>query len=448
MPIPSLEYFVCEERHCDEASERRAVLDGDTLRTRPVVTDGLTSQQVGGESLPEKRGCSNLPALEEGGRRAILAVPLILGQEYDDEEGLEEDDYYQVVYYYTVTPNYDDFGANFTVDYSMFESEDMLGEGTCGAARVWEGEGAGPSGREAEVGSRDRESEKDLETAWAKPTDTVNNDFGFPSDSEGEDKWAHGPKLDTVGQRGGSRPSPGPIRCRQRPKVSSNGRTASRSEQRVLVSSMSGSGVKRSRDGELEICLNIQGCTTEGDLLFAQKCKELQGFIRPLTALLNGLKMGRFERGLSSFQQSVAMDRIQRIVGVLQKPQMGERYLGTLLQVEGMLKTWFPHIAAHKSSLDSSRHQLTQHGEQPFTQSAPVTPVPSAAASPVIPGEPKKLSGEGPCCHNLPVTLPSDWSCTPPPPGLPTITGAMTMGHLEQMGSQSPAAPDVYPLNP
>lgn len=29
------------------------------------------------------------------------------------------------------------------------------GEGTCGAARVWEGEGAGPSGREAEVGSPD-----------------------------------------------------------------------------------------------------------------------------------------------------------------------------------------------------------------------------------------------------------------------------------------------------
>jgi len=29
------------------------------------------------------------------------------------------------------------------------------GEGTCGAARVLEGEGAGPSGREPEVGSRD-----------------------------------------------------------------------------------------------------------------------------------------------------------------------------------------------------------------------------------------------------------------------------------------------------
>ncbi|KAM9623369.1 circadian-associated transcriptional repressor isoform 2-T3 [Morphnus guianensis] len=49
--------------------------------------------------------------------------------------------------------------------------------------------------------------------------------------------------------------------------------------------------------------------------------------------------------GLSSFQQSVAMDRIQRIIGVLQKPEMGARYLGTLLQVEGMLRVWFPHVA-------------------------------------------------------------------------------------------------------
>ncbi|XP_027987420.2 uncharacterized protein C1orf54 homolog isoform X1 [Eptesicus fuscus] len=57
---------------------------------------------------------------------AILAVPLILGQIYEDEEVLEEDYYYQVIYNYTVTPNYDYFGANFTVDYSMFESEDRL----------------------------------------------------------------------------------------------------------------------------------------------------------------------------------------------------------------------------------------------------------------------------------------------------------------------------------
>ncbi|XP_003639691.1 circadian-associated transcriptional repressor [Canis lupus familiaris] len=365
-------------------------------------------------------------------------------------------------------------------------------------------------------------------------TSPVNSDFGLPSDSEGEDKGAHGPRSDPAGQRGGSRPSPGPIRCRQRTKVSSNQHTASHLEQRGLASPMVGSGVKKSRDGELQTNVNIQGCTTEGDLLFAQKCKELQGFIRPLTDLLNGLKMGRFERGLSSFQQSVAMDRIQRIVGILQKPQMGERYLGTLLQVEGMLKTWFPHIAAQKSSLSSSRHQLTkhfpsphsysaasspapplekmdktqlghlllkpkqpwhltewptmhltwihttpicnpplsspgtisfshgplgtgasigvilfvQHGMQPFTHSAPTTPVPPTTASPVIPVDPKKLSREGPHCHSLPATLPSDWSCTLSGPGLPTMAREMTMGHLEQMRSHPPVAPEVHSLNP
>ncbi|XP_061677074.1 uncharacterized protein LOC133501374 [Syngnathoides biaculeatus] len=93
---------------------------------------------------------------------------------------------------------------------------------------------------------------------------------------------------------------------------------------------------------------------SEGDLLFAQKCAELQGFIRPLLELLNGLKKGRFDRGLSSFQQSVAMDRIQRIVGVLQKPNSGEKYLNTLLQVEMMLKLWFPQISTLPTSAASS----------------------------------------------------------------------------------------------
>ncbi|KAL1259058.1 hypothetical protein QQF64_009635, partial [Cirrhinus molitorella] len=62
---------------------------------------------------------------------------------------------------------------------------------------------------------------------------------------------------------------------------------------------------------------------TKGHLLFTRKCLELQGYIRPLLELLNGLKKGRFDKGLSSFQQSIAMDRIQRIVGVLQKPHIG-----------------------------------------------------------------------------------------------------------------------------
>ncbi|XP_074119476.1 circadian-associated transcriptional repressor isoform X2 [Sminthopsis crassicaudata] len=182
------------------------------------------------------------------------------------------------------------------------------------------------------------------------------SDSGFPSDSEGDYKGAHGPKLEAGWQRGNQ--WLGPLRRCRRPLKSSGRQAASCLERPGVASPKAGSGMKRSRDSEEETCLNVQNPLTEGDRLFAQKCKELQGFIRPLTDLLNGLKMGRYERGLSSFQQSVAMDRIQRIVGVLQKPEMGERYLGTLLQVEGMLKTWFPHVTSQKSSPEDGKHKL------------------------------------------------------------------------------------------
>ena len=98
-------------------------------------------------------------------------------------------------------------------------------------------------------------------------TSSVNSDFSFPSDNEREGKGTHELRPDTVGQRGGSRPSPGPVRCRHRPRVSSTQHTAPHFE-------LQGSEVKRSRDGELEMSLNTQGCTTEGDLLFAQKVTE------------------------------------------------------------------------------------------------------------------------------------------------------------------------------
>ncbi|XP_066577124.1 circadian associated repressor of transcription a [Amia ocellicauda] len=111
-----------------------------------------------------------------------------------------------------------------------------------------------------------------------------------------------------------------------------------------------------------------RGKQTEGDLVFAQKCAELQGFVRPLLQLLNGLKRGRYDRGLSSFQQSVAMDRIQRIVGVLQKPAMGEKYLHTLLQVEMMLKLWFPQITPCST---------------PTPRATPSRPAPASATPPV-----------------------------------------------------------------
>ncbi|KAM9002802.1 circadian-associated transcriptional repressor [Sarcophilus harrisii] len=182
------------------------------------------------------------------------------------------------------------------------------------------------------------------------------SDSGFPSDSEGDCKGAHGPRLEAGWQRGNQWLSP--LRRCRRPLKTSGRQAASCLERPGLASPKAGSGMKRSRDSEEETCLNVQNPLTEGDRLFAQKCKELQGFIRPLTDLLNGLKMGRYERGLSSFQQSVAMDRIQRIVGVLQKPEMGERYLGTLLQVEGMLKTWFPHVTSQKSPPEDGKHKI------------------------------------------------------------------------------------------
>ncbi|XP_051577469.1 circadian-associated transcriptional repressor-like [Myxocyprinus asiaticus] len=113
------------------------------------------------------------------------------------------------------------------------------------------------------------------------------------------------------------------------------------------------------------------GGGSEGDLLFARKCTELQGFVRPLLELLNGLKKGRFDKGLSSFQQSVAMDRIQRIVGVLQKPHSGEKYLPTLLQIEVMLKLWFPQVISQASvtpnPADLSLQNNSSHGSSKIT---------------------------------------------------------------------------------
>lgn len=82
---------------------------------------------------------------------------------------------------------------------------------------------------------------------------------------------------------------------------------------------------------------------TENEL-FTHKCSELQRYLPPLSAILRGLKSGRYSERLSSFQESVAMDRIQRIMGVLQNPHPGAGLLNMLLKIEEMLQTWFPHV--------------------------------------------------------------------------------------------------------
>ncbi|XP_056598082.1 circadian associated repressor of transcription a [Triplophysa dalaica] len=96
--------------------------------------------------------------------------------------------------------------------------------------------------------------------------------------------------------------------------------------------------------------------STEGDLRFACKCSELHGYVRPLLELLNGLKTGRFEKGLSTFQQSMAVERLRKILGVLQKPDLGDKYMGTILQLEVLLKAWFPQVIPQHHDGTSSLH--------------------------------------------------------------------------------------------
>ncbi|KAK9526691.1 hypothetical protein VZT92_015376 [Zoarces viviparus] len=162
---------------------------------------------------------------------------------------------------------------------------------------------------------------------------------------------------------------------------------------------------------------------TPGDLAFAQKCADLRRFICPLVELLHGLKTGRFDKGLSSFQQSDAIDRLQRILGILQRPEMGERYLQNLLQIEMMLKIWFPRVAfqstvkpsqtstpslrphwcqnqlhmpvkkrklswsdPEEASKVPTKQKRYQHGKHGSRQAA--TPLPTASTC--LPGSPKK----------------------------------------------------------
>uniref|UniRef100_A0A673NEE6 Circadian-associated transcriptional repressor-like n=1 Tax=Sinocyclocheilus rhinocerous TaxID=307959 RepID=A0A673NEE6_9TELE len=154
----------------------------------------------------------------------------------------------------------------------------------------------------------------------------------------------------------------------ERSQDNSHARSTSSSISSYLSLSSSSSSVLGWSNSESEQGKNGG---TEGDLLFARKCLELQGYVRPLLELLNGLKKGRFDKGLSSFQQSVAMDRIQRIVGVLQKPHIGEKYLPTLLQIEVMLKLWFPQVTAQVSvtpnPADLSPQNISTHGSSNIT---------------------------------------------------------------------------------
>lgn len=117
-------------------------------------------------------------------------------------------------------------------------------------------------------------------------------------------------------------------------------------------------------------------CRTEKDRLFACKCVELQCYIHPLSSILNGLRSGRYRERLSTFQESVAMDRIQRIMGVLQNPCMGERYVNIILKMEEMLKSWFPHVKPHQQTTAMELTQETAPLKKPKLSQLSSAPAP------------------------------------------------------------------------
>lgn len=118
---------------------------------------------------------------------------------------------------------------------------------------------------------------------------------------------------------------------------------------------------------------------SEKERIFSSKCMELQCYIHPLSSILNGLRSGRYKERLSSFQESVAMDRIQRIMGVLQNPYMGEKYINIILKMEEMLKSWFPNVKLQEHPLT-----VTQTEEAAPTKKLKLSPVTTSAAASAI----------------------------------------------------------------
>ncbi|CAJ1056654.1 circadian-associated transcriptional repressor [Xyrichtys novacula] len=150
-------------------------------------------------------------------------------------------------------------------------------------------------------------------------------------------------------------------------KTQQGGKTNSKNTQQAL---------KRPRsftEEERQLISNV----SEKKQLFSRKCMELQCYIHPLSSILNGLRSGRYRERLSSFQESVAMDRIQRIMGVLQNPCMGEKYINIILKMEEMLKSWFPNIKLQDQHSDSETEEAVPTKKlklSPVTVTAAVSP--------------------------------------------------------------------------
>ncbi|KAM9754268.1 uncharacterized protein ciartb [Menidia menidia] len=160
--------------------------------------------------------------------------------------------------------------------------------------------------------------------------------------------------------------------CRTQPGEKLNCRTTQQPLKRAH-SSADGPGRER----------QLASDAADRDLLFSRKCMELQCYIHPLSSILNGLRSGRYKEKLSSFQESVAMDRIQRIMGVLQNPFMGGKYIDIILKMEEMLKSWFPNVKLQDQLTVTQTEEAIASKRLKFS---PVTT--TAASSPSAGGDP------------------------------------------------------------
>ncbi|XP_034734000.1 uncharacterized protein LOC117948481 [Etheostoma cragini] len=138
--------------------------------------------------------------------------------------------------------------------------------------------------------------------------------------------------------------------------------------------------LKRPHSSTEEKCKERQliSNVSEKNQIFSRKCTELQCYIHPLSSILNGLRSGRYRERLSSFQESVAMDRIQRIMGVLQNPCMGEKYINIILKMEEMLKSWFPNVKLRDQLNVTQTEEAVPFKKQklsPVTNTAVVSPI-------------------------------------------------------------------------
>ncbi|XP_038124777.1 circadian-associated transcriptional repressor [Cyprinodon tularosa] len=230
-------------------------------------------------------------------------------------------------------------------------------------------------------------------------TDSDNSIDWLASDTENESE----PELDCTAKHVQKEASP-PERSGELREDNCCEVTGSRSSPRSAVSSDrdSDNGLYKSQYGEKVNCTNAQAAKRrhspsgeqckdrqpvsnmlEKDQVFIKKCMELQCYIHPLSSILNGLRSGRYKERLSSFQESVAMDRIQRIMGVLQNPFMGEKYVDIILKMEAMLKSWFPHVKLQEQHATTQTEGLVPSKRLKVSPSAP-----SAAGSSVSHSDP------------------------------------------------------------